>query len=163
MAAMERNSDLVTMQCYAPLFVNLNEYQWRPDLIGYDALNAYGAPSYHAFRMFSRNVGDEILKAKFSGGELQGTVTRDSKSGMTFVKIVNPLQAEQALEIELKGVGAVAPTAEAETLSAAPEATNSRAEPSKVVAVVSQVSNIKPRFTYTVAPYSITVLKLKTK
>jgi alpha-N-arabinofuranosidase len=163
MAAMERNSDLVTMQCYAPLFVNLNEYQWRPDLIGYDALNAYGAPSYHAQRMFSCNVGDTILKAKFSGGELQGTVTRDSKSGMTFVKIVNPLQTEQALEIELKGVGSVAPTAEVETLSAAPEATNSLAEPSKVVPVKSQVSDIKPRFTHTLAPYSITVLKLKSK
>ena len=104
MAAMERNSDLVTMQCYAPLFVNLNEYQWRPDLIGYDALNAYGAPSYHALRMFSRNVGDKILKASFSGGELQGSVTRDSKSGTTFVKIVNPLQTAQPLAIELKGV-----------------------------------------------------------
>ena len=38
MTAMERNSDLVKMQCYAPLFVNVNPgaRQWRPDFIGYD-------------------------------------------------------------------------------------------------------------------------------
>src|SRR5439155_17344538 len=69
MAAMERNSDLVTMQCYAPLLVNVNPgaRQWRPNLIGYDALNAYGSPSYYAIRMFSRNHGDEILKASLAG------------------------------------------------------------------------------------------------
>ena len=48
MTAMERNSDIVTMQCYAPLFVNVNERQWRPNLIGYDALTSYGSPSYYA-------------------------------------------------------------------------------------------------------------------
>ncbi|MGH7953715.1 MAG: alpha-L-arabinofuranosidase C-terminal domain-containing protein, partial [Limisphaerales bacterium] len=44
MAAMERNSDLIKMQCYAPLFVNVNPgaRQWRPDLIGYNALSSYG-------------------------------------------------------------------------------------------------------------------------
>ena len=63
MAAMERNSDLIKMQCYAPMFVNVNPgaRQWRPDLIGYDAISAYGSPSYYAIQMFSRNLGDEIL------------------------------------------------------------------------------------------------------
>ncbi len=52
MAAMERNSDIVVMQCYAPLFVNVNPgaRQWRPNLIGYDALRSYGSPSYYAFK-----------------------------------------------------------------------------------------------------------------
>ena len=63
MAAMERNSDLIKMQCYAPLFVNVNPgaRQWRPDLIGYNAISAYGSPSYYAIQIFSRNLGDEIL------------------------------------------------------------------------------------------------------
>ena len=42
--------------------VNPGARQWRPDLIGYDALSAYGSPSYYAIQMFSRNLGDEILK-----------------------------------------------------------------------------------------------------
>ncbi len=67
MCCMERNSDLVVMSCYAPLFVNVSDLdrggsmQWRSDLIGYDALTSYGSPSYYAQKMFSTHHGDEIL------------------------------------------------------------------------------------------------------
>ena len=42
MTGMERNSDLIVMSGYAPLFVNVNPggMQWSTDLIGYDALNS---------------------------------------------------------------------------------------------------------------------------
>jgi alpha-N-arabinofuranosidase len=164
MAAMERASDLVTMQCYAPLFANVNDYQWRPDLIGYDALHAYGSPSYHAFKLFSTRVGDEILKPVFSAGStIQGTVTREAKTGRIFVKLVNPDTSSQSLRIELAGVRSVARTAKVWTLSGGETATNSLAEPAKVVPVESKLSDVKPVFTYALAPYSITVLELKSR
>ena len=160
MAAMERNSDLVIMQCYAPLFANVNEPQWRPDLIGYDALHCYASPSYHAMRLFSRNIGDVILKASFNRDvSLQASVTRDSATGLIYVKIVNPQPAAVPLVIDIKGVGSLAAAAEVETLAAEPDATNSLAEPSKVVAVQSKIADAKPAFTYTVPGHSITVLK----
>ena len=92
MAAMERNSDLILMQCYAPLFVNVNPgaRQWRPNLIGYDALSAYGSPSYYAIQMFSRNLGDEILPVQSTDTSIQACATRDSKTGEIFLKLVNP-------------------------------------------------------------------------
>ena len=44
MTGMDRNSDIVVMSCYAPLFVNVSQLhgpnrsmQWATDLIGYDA------------------------------------------------------------------------------------------------------------------------------
>src|SRR5262249_692062 len=54
MTGMERNSDLILMQSYAPLMVNVNPgaRQWRPDLIGYDTLHCFGSPSYYAIKMF---------------------------------------------------------------------------------------------------------------
>ncbi len=67
MTGMERNSDLVVMSCYAPLFVNVSDLgkghsmQWKTDLIGYDALNSYGSPAYYAQKMFSTHHGDEVL------------------------------------------------------------------------------------------------------
>ena len=67
MCCMERNSDLVVLESYAPLFVNVSDLgagrsmQWRSDLIGYDALTSYGSPSYYAQKMFSTHHGDEIL------------------------------------------------------------------------------------------------------
>ncbi len=92
MAAMERNSDLIKMQCYAPLLVNVNPgaRQWRPNLIGYDAISAYGSPSYYAIQMFSRNLGDEILSTASAETSVQGCATRDSQTGEIFLKLVNP-------------------------------------------------------------------------
>src|SRR5205814_4077381 len=91
MTQMEKNSDIVVMNCYAPLLVNVSPgaRQWRPNLIGYDALRVYGSPSYYALKMFSTNVGDEILKATSTEISVLASVTRDSRSGRIYVKLVN--------------------------------------------------------------------------
>ena len=92
MTAMERNSDLVKMQCYAPLFVNVNPGRGNGGPISSVTTRstAYGSPSYYAFKMFSRNVGDEILKASLDDATLHYSVTKDSKSGAILIKLVNP-------------------------------------------------------------------------
>jgi alpha-L-arabinofuranosidase len=165
MAAMERNSDIIKMQCYAPLFANVNPgaYQWRPNLIGYDALSSYGSPSYYAFRMFSRNVGDEILAVAPVETPVQGSATRDSKTGEIIVKLVNPELVPQTLPIEIKGVASLEPTATVTTLTAKPEDTNSIRSPKNVVPVTTALNGVKPGFTYTLPPYSVVVLKLKSR
>jgi alpha-N-arabinofuranosidase len=163
MAAMERNADIIKMQCYAPLLVNVNPgaRQWRPDLIGYDALSAYGSPSYYAIQMFSRNVGDEILPVTFSGTSVQGCATRDSQTGEIIVKLVNPELTPQSLPIEIKGVASLASKATVITLAGNPEDTNSTSHPRNVVPVTTTLHGIKPGFIYTLPPNSIVVLKLK--
>ena len=62
LTGLERNSDIVIMSSYAPLFINVNPgaSQWVPDLIGYDALHSYGSPSYYAQVMFSNHIGNEV-------------------------------------------------------------------------------------------------------
>ncbi len=82
MTQMEKNADIVVMNCYAPMFVNVNPgaRQWRPNLIGYDGLRVYGSPSYYAIKLFSTNLGDEILKATATDTDVLTSVTRDSKS-----------------------------------------------------------------------------------
>lgn len=163
MAAMERNADLVVMQCYAPLLVNVNPgaYQWRPNLIGYDALHAYGSPSYYAIKMFSQNLGDEILKTIFANTPVQASVTRNSQTGEIFIKLVNPEALKQDLKIDLQNAGAVASTAETLILAADPEATNTLEEPFKVAPTSATLSDIHSSFVYTVPEHAIVVLKLK--
>lgn len=165
MAAMERNADIIKMQCYAPLFVNVNPgaAQWRPNLIGYDALSAYGSPSYYAIQMFSRNLGDELLPVTFTNTSVQGCATRDSKTGEIILKLVNPNLTPVALPIEIRGVNALKSKATAITLAANPEDTNSIRRPRNVVPVTTTLSGVKPGFTYTLPPYSVVVLKLKTR
>jgi alpha-L-arabinofuranosidase len=61
MIGMERNSDIVTMASYAPLFVNVNHKRWNPDLINFDSSRVYGLPSYFVQQMFAQNRGDVVL------------------------------------------------------------------------------------------------------
>jgi alpha-N-arabinofuranosidase len=163
MAAMERNSDLIKMQCYAPLFVNVNPgaRQWRPDLIGYDAISSYGSPSYYAFQIFSRNLGDEILPVAWQETAVQGSATRDSKSGEIFLKLVNPGPTAETLNVEITGATSLDSTAGALTLAGNPDDTNSITQPRSVVPVASTVADLKPHFQYTLPAHSIVVLKLK--
>ena len=67
MTGMERNSDIVLMASYAPLFANVNGMQWHPDLIYYDSARAvFGTPSYYVQQMFSQNRGDVVLPASLT-------------------------------------------------------------------------------------------------
>jgi alpha-L-arabinofuranosidase len=62
MTGMERNSDIVKMASYAPLFGNVNGIQWLPDLIYYDSSRGmFGTPSYYVQELFSHNRGDVVL------------------------------------------------------------------------------------------------------
>jgi alpha-L-arabinofuranosidase len=161
MTGMERNSDLVKMQCYAPLLVNVNPgaRQWRPNLIGYDTLHSFGSPSYYAISMFGQNIGDEILKASLDGSSLAYSVTKDSRDGVIIVKLVNAKATPQTLKLDVKGAR-LKGTGTAITLAAAPDATNSINDPTSVVPVTSKVKDVEPTLNYTVPANSITVLRL---
>ena len=65
MTGMERNSDIVVMASYAPLFVNCGWRQWNPNAINFDNSRVYGTPSYHVQKMFSANRGDVVLGLDF--------------------------------------------------------------------------------------------------
>jgi len=153
------------MQCYAPLFVNVNPggRQWRPNLIGYDALSSYGSPSYYAIQMFSRNVGDEILNTASEDTSVQGSATRDSKTGEIFVKLVNPEATAEPLNIQIKGALSLASKGTAITLTGKPEDENSITQPRRVFPVTTKVRSLKPDFTYTLPANGIVVLKIYTR
>jgi len=61
MTGMERNSDILVMASYAPLFVNVNWRQWNPDAINFDSSSCYGTPSYYVQKMFSEARGDILV------------------------------------------------------------------------------------------------------
>jgi alpha-L-arabinofuranosidase len=61
MTGMERNSDIVQMASYAPLFAHVKGTQWHPDLIYYDNSRSFATPSYYVQQMFSKNRGNVVL------------------------------------------------------------------------------------------------------
>jgi alpha-N-arabinofuranosidase len=161
MTEMENNADVIVMHCYAPLLVNVNPgaRQWRPDLIGYDALRAYGSPSYHAITLFATHVGDEILKATAADTDVLVSATRDSRSRTLYVKLVNPGEAAASVQLNVTGA-ALRPIATALTIAGDAQDTNSIDAPERVVPKTSQVTAVKSGFTYTVPANGIVVLTL---
>ncbi|MBQ6243766.1 MAG: alpha-N-arabinofuranosidase [Bacteroidales bacterium] len=173
MACMERNSDHVIASCYAPLFVNVSEgaMQWRSDLLGYDALSAYGSPSYYAQCLFAQYLGDKILPVSAEGiptftaddregGELPQiyyTATMDSKSGRIYLKLVNAVGTPQTVKLAFDGKRPVRDIKKVEIAADDPLATNSIDAPTAVVPVESVVRLRKGAVT--LSPYSITVLE----
>lgn len=141
MTGMERNSDIVLMSCYAPLFVNVNTatatapkaWQWDSDLIGYNALSSFGSPSYYVQKLFSRYLGNKIVPVTAENIPMQDrprskrdsaenitpkpvptvfyAVTKDEKTGAVYVKLVNTTGKQQLVDINLKSVGKVSPEA----------------------------------------------------
>ena len=67
MTGMERNSDIVVMSAYAPLFCNINHKRWPINLIYYDSYRWYGLPSYYVQQMFARNQGTVNLPVTIEG------------------------------------------------------------------------------------------------
>jgi alpha-N-arabinofuranosidase len=172
MAAMERNSDLIVMQCYAPMLVNVNPggRQWRPDLIGYDALNSFGSPSYYATAMFNANRGNVVVQTSLEGlpaakvAPLDYSVTKDMASGVIYIKVINVTGEPQALRIDLDGVKKVDSDGTSVVLaSASVDDSNSITRPANVVPVTEKIDGLGRSFTRTFAPYSVTVLNVHSR
>lgn len=166
MTGMERNSDIVIMSSYAPLFANVNPLasQWVPDLIGYNAMESYGSPSYYAQVMFGSYHGDEIPQTKQTGNDPKFfySVTRDSKSNELYIKLVNSSSTAQPVTIQVDGAKNVSHIAKVVTLSArTTAATNSMNHPKNIIPVESRFERASANFTYTLPPYSIQVMRLK--
>ena len=137
--------------------------QWASDLIGFDALNSYGSPSYYAQVMFSTHLGDQILSSKLetSNPRFFESATFNSKTRHLFVKLVNASSLPQTVDIRLTGAAHVRGKADVITLSGrTPQDTNSIVDPKRIVPVSKSVTITGPVFTHSIARYSIQVLDI---
>ncbi|HEV2832458.1 MAG TPA: alpha-L-arabinofuranosidase C-terminal domain-containing protein [Hanamia sp.] len=193
MTGMERNSDLVIMSCYAPLFVNVSKdsatgkraWQWDSDLIGYDALNSYGSPSYYVQKLFSHYLGNKIVPVTATNIPVQNkplskrdsaegtkittvptlfySATINDTTGILYLKIVNTTAKKQAVKINLDGIGKVASEAELVVVKGnKPDETNSITEPENILPVTENIKGIKKSFSRKLDPYSVSILEIKT-
>jgi alpha-N-arabinofuranosidase len=165
MTGMERDSDIIVMASYAPLFVNVNPggMQWETDFIGYDTLTSYGSPSYWAQVLFATHLGTEVVASTLAntGPRVYTSTTRDEKRRKLFVKVVNASSDAAPLNIVLDGIPSVAREAKLITLSGkTPNATNSITNPDEVVPVEHHIQVAGPKFEHSFAPYSVNVLEL---
>lgn len=194
MTGMERNSDIVIMSCYAPLFVNVDTatatapkaWQWDSDLIGYNALNSYGSPSYYVQKLFSHYLGDKIVPATVENISVQNrplskkdsadgikpktvptifySATMNDTTGTIYLKVVNTIAKKQTIKINLDGAAKVSPRATIVVIkSDKPTDTNTISEPQKIVPLTSTVNGLRKTFRQSFPPYSVTVMQIQTR
>ena len=180
---LEKNADAVTMECYAPLLVNVNPAdrakgypkasQWRTNLIGYDALRSFGSPSYYAQVMLGQNKGDVVLPSTLTIAPVAAATQPASASTSVFasatyvtashtviVNVVNISENSVDMAINLQGAGRVDPSGTATVLTGDPEGVNTLDQPRRIVPKQATVTGASASFRRMFPSYSFTVLRL---
>ena len=95
--------------------------------------------------------------------ELFFVATREAKSGVIYLKVVNTAGSAKRIHIQLDGAPKLKTKGEAVVLAGkALDDTNSIDKPENLVPHTETVTGISSSFSRDFPPYSITVLKLKT-
>ncbi|MED6182793.1 aspartate-semialdehyde dehydrogenase-like protein [Stylosanthes scabra] len=172
---LERNSDVVHMISYAPLFVNTNDrrfvcvfvLRWNPDAIVFNSYQLYGTPSYWVQLFFWESSGATLLKAS-----LQSTLSNSlTASAITWknpvdgnnyirIKVVNFDANTVNLHISFDGLdpNTVHLSGSSKTLLTSSSLTdeNSLSQPNKVVPIQSLLQSVGREVNVVVPPYSFT-------
>ena len=106
---VERNADVVEMTSYAPLLCKNGYSNWNPDMIYFDNSEKIRlTESYKMQKMFGQYAGDTYIASELNlSAALKryvGTsVVKDSKTGKTWLKVVNALP--RTLKLQVSGLG----------------------------------------------------------
>lgn len=106
---VERNADVVEMTSYAPLLCKNGYSNWNPDMIYFDNSEKIRlTESYKVQKMFGQHAGDTYIASELNlSAALKryvGTsVVKDSKTGKTWLKVVNALP--RTLKLQVSGLG----------------------------------------------------------
>ena len=91
------------------------------------------------------------------------SATKDEKTGIIYLKVVNTIGKQQLVEISLKGVGKITTDATLIVIKGdKPEDTNTITDPEKIIPVTSKIKVVASTFTHTLEPYSVNILQIQT-
>ena len=114
---IERNGDVVEMTSYAPMLAKNGHHNWNPDMIYFSNTEVRPTPAYETQRLFSVYGGDRYVTSELkinvtreSGAtsfeeptfahRLGASVVRNSKTGKTYLKVINALPEKLTLDVE---------------------------------------------------------------
>jgi alpha-N-arabinofuranosidase len=166
MTMLERNGDVVRMASYAPLLARKDHVSWSPDLIYFTGTTILPTVNYYVQQLFSVNQGDLYYSGIVTGdpndSTLAASCVKDSKSGDVILKIVNAGSNSSPVKIDLSGFGSSNSKAVLKVLRGKPDEKNTFQDPSTLVPVTSDMI-VKKITTYAVPPYSLSVIRIRSK
>ncbi|KAK7396083.1 hypothetical protein VNO78_16830 [Psophocarpus tetragonolobus] len=167
---LEKNSDVVHMASYAPLFVNANDRRWNPDAIVFNSFQLYGTPSYWVQLFFSESSGATLLSTSLQGTSSNSIVASAitfqnsaNKQNYIRIKVVNFGTSTVNLKISLDGLEnsfQLSGSTRTVLTSANVMDENSFSQPKKVVPIQSLLQNAGKDMNVTVPPRSFTSFDL---
>ncbi|MEZ4772018.1 MAG: alpha-L-arabinofuranosidase C-terminal domain-containing protein [Bacteroidia bacterium] len=170
MTGLERNADVVHMASYAPLLAHVDAWQWKPDLIWFDNLSAFGTPNYYVQKMFSTNRGSYVVPVTHDNHSVSGqdnlfaSAVVDTATHELIVKIVNTAQNSRKINIDLAGKFKLAAKGTITEMAADDLAViNSIEEPQKIAPAESEFEPGKKSLVIEVKGQSFSVAKIKIK
>ena len=150
MTGFERNSDVVRMTSYAPLFAREGHLQWVPDLIWFNGTESWATPNYYVQQMFSTNRPDIEVPVKMSR-EDQVFVCAGVKGRETIVKLVNAANEPRQVLLNLSG------RAKVTTLTGDSNAENARGK--ELIKPVTTIVDLQAARPITLPACSVTVIQ----
>ena len=169
MTGIERNADVVSMASYAPLFAEINGWQWTPNLIWFDNSRCYRTPNYFIQQLFSMNKGSAVVSLLKDGQPITGqdscwasAVTGPSNREL-IIKIVNMSASEKTRQIQLADRAASGPMTATTLASPDLGAVNSLDQPAAIAPGSTTIPVKGHQIEWTLPGYSLTVLRIPLK
>lgn len=167
MTGLERNADVVNMASYAPLFANINAWQWTPDLIWFDNIKSYGTPNYYVQKMYATNKGNKVVPITLNKQEIAGqdslyaTACIDTETHEVIVKLVNTSSKSASEKIQLRGVSKLASKGTVQVMSTTDlNAENSLDKPMNISPKTSDFTSKGKTLNVELKPYSFTIYRI---
>jgi alpha-L-arabinofuranosidase len=167
MTGLERNADVVCMASYAPLFSNVDGWQWTPDLIWVNNLKTYGTPDYYVQKMYSLNKGSKVVPITLNNDVIAGqdslyaSAVVDDKTNELIIKLVNVSSQQKTNTISLQGVKSLAGVAKLMVMQSNNLNAVNTFDQETILPKESSFIVKNRAFALIVLPYSFSVLRIK--
>ena len=180
--SLERNSDMVVMAAYAPLFCKKGYNKWGANLIWFDNRGLWRTTNYYYQQLFSQ-AGDralkhnDVMKGNEADGKIYTSSTIDTKTGQVYVKFVNAEAIDKQVSLNLNTDDTY--TAEVEYItshdtsvknqgdqnyySSHPDVDSSFSYHEAITPQTKSIGSVKRSFTFTMPENSVGVLRLTKK
>lgn len=159
----ERNSDKVIGAAYAPSFMNLNRWQWIPDMIAYDAnpANLVLSTSYYMVKLLSSvRITENLPTTEANLGPTFWVAGRSDVTGSHILKaVVYNSTAAVPLHVTFEGVGAGA-LGQLTYLTAPKNASNTIRENVVQTNTLTVTADNQSEFSFQLPPYSVAILEI---
>jgi alpha-N-arabinofuranosidase len=180
---LERNTDVIIGNCYAPVLQNIDYTQWTPNLIVFNANTVVKTTSYLAQKMFGQNLGDLFLNSTATNssmfhesvrkgeegdgklGNLYFVATKRTSDNTLIVKLANVDPNDTVVKAQIQG-STTSSQGVAYTLTAGPgvdpsKAKNTIANPTAISITTAPVSSSSGSFSVTIPSWGVVVVTIQ--